>query len=115
MSQLTTKLQNVINAIESNHVQTVTAEFEYEADGFRYYTVITSKGIVQHRYNVRIWNEFNGDTNEMERWGKCQCMAAAQSQMCRHLVKVAQVDSKRTGQPIHVENIANYRAYQNHK
>ncbi len=112
MSALTTKLQNVINAIESNHVQTVEVVYEYEMDEFRYYTAITRKGTTQHRYMVRVWNEFNGDTNEMERFGKCQCMAAAQNLMCRHLIKAAEVDAKRTGQKIYAENIAKYRAYQ---
>jgi hypothetical protein len=106
------KLKKVIEVLESNHVATVEASFEYEADNIRYYNVFTRKGFEVHRYRVRLQDWFNSDTNEMERRAKCSCKAGANDILCRHIIRAAQVDTETFGtHQLFVETIAGYRAH----
>jgi hypothetical protein len=111
MSETVEKLRKVVEAMKSNHVSSVEVGFEYEADNIRWYTAITHKGAEQHKYTVRVQDWFNDATNEMERIAKCNCAAGAKDVLCRHIVKVAEVDTERTGKPLFLDDLAKYNGH----
>ena len=108
------KLKKVLEAINSLHVSTVEVGFECEMDDIRYYTAVTYKSGEAHRYSVRVqdWTEENG---EKQTFGKCNCAAGAKNMVCRHLLKVAKIDSERFNRDLYVEEIAGYGAHRNYK
>lgn len=106
------KLKKVIEVLESNHVSSVDAHFEYEADGVRYYNVFTRKGLEVHRYRVRLQDWFNDGAGETERVFACNCRAGAKGVLCRHAIKAAQVDTETFGKhQLFVDTIASYSAH----
>lgn len=111
MSAKTEKLKRVIEAMQSNHVSSVEVGFECEMDNIRYYAAVTYKSGEAHRYTVRVQDWFNDATNEMERIAKCNCRAGSKDMLCRHLVKVAEIDTERTNRTLYPNDLANYRAH----
>lgn len=103
------KLKKVIEVLESNHVSSVDAHFEYEADGIRYYNVFTRKGFEVHRYRVRVQDCF--ESGEKQTWARCNCHAGSNDLTCRHILKVAQVDAEKFNRDMHLDTFANYRAH----
>lgn len=101
----------MVEVMQSNHVQSVEVGFEYEADDVRWYTAITRKGGEQHKYTVRVQDWFNDQTNEMERWCKCNCAAGSKGVVCRHVVRVAEVDTERTGKALFLDDLAGYNGH----
>lgn len=105
------KLRKVVEAMQSGHVQSVEVGFECEMDNIRYYTAVTNKSGELHRYSVRVQDWFNTDTGEMERYIKCNCAAGAKDMVCRHAMKVAEVDTNRTNRPLYLDDLAKYNGH----
>lgn len=112
-AQLETYGYTVLNKAElaktilmSAHVNSVEASFEYEADGTRYYTAITSRGAEHHKYAVRLWNDADG-----ARFGHCVCSAGSKGQTCRHILKAAELDSEMFNIPMFTDTVVKYRAW----
>lgn len=107
------KLKKVIEVLSSNHVSSVDAHFEYEADGVRYYNVFTRKGSEVHTYRVRLQDWFDDELNETERVFACNCRAGAKGVLCRHAIKAAQVDTETFGKhQLFIDTISEYKAHQ---
>jgi hypothetical protein len=107
------KLKKVREAINSHHVSTVEVGFEYEMDDIRYYTAVTYKNGEAHRYSVRVQDVF--EAGEKQTFGKCSCAAGSKNMVCRHLLKVAKIDSEKFNRDLYVEGIANYNAHRNYR
>lgn len=107
------KLQKVIDAMNSRHVRAVEVSFEYEAQNIRYYSAITAKDGVQHKYTVRVqdWQE-NGET---QRFAACNCRAGSKGMICRHIVRVAEIDTERTGRALYLDDLAEYKAWKQYE
>lgn len=108
-------LKKVVEILESNHVSLVEVAYEYRDGNLRFYTAITRNGFELHRYRVTVQDWFNPDTSQTERWMKCSCHAAANKMKCRHIIRVAQVDSDLTGTMLYLDGIAQYRAHQRYQ
>lgn len=111
----TEKIAKAIEAIRSAHVQSVIAAYEYSADEFRFYTCITRYGDVQHKYKVTVQDWFNSETGEMETRAKCQCHAGSKEMLCRHILKVAELDAQMMGREVYPDEICSYKAYQHYQ
>lgn len=102
-------LKKAVEVLTSSHVSSVEVGFEYETDNARYYTAITRKGLEMHRYKVKV-HFIDG-----ERYVKCQCHAGAAGMMCRHIIKVAQVDSDTFGIALYTPTLDQYKAYTHYR
>lgn len=111
MSHTIEQLKKVVAVLESRHVSTVEISFDDESNGIRFYTAITHIGFEQHKYSVKMQDWFNGDTNETERYFSCSCRAGERKMLCRHALRVAQVEADNLGKPLYVPTIAEYRAH----
>lgn len=111
MSNATTieKLKKVMEAINSHHVATVEAGYEYEMDNIRYYTAVTYKNGEAHRYRVRVQDRF--EAGEKQTFASCNCRAGAKDMVCRHILKVAKIDAEKFNRELHLDTLANYQAY----
>jgi len=111
MTNTIEQLKKVVAVLESRHVSQVEVSFTDESNGIRYYTAITHIGFEQHKYAVRMQDWFNGETNEMERYFACDCRAGERKMLCRHALKVAQVEADNLGKPLYVPTVAAYNAH----
>ena len=111
MSATIDKLKKVIEAMQSAHVQSVEAGFEYEMDNIRYYSAVTYKSGEAHRYRVRVQDWYDESANEMQRIIKCNCQAGSKDMVCRHAVKVAEIDTAMTGSALYLDDLAEYKAH----
>lgn len=99
--------RQVEQVLSSSHVSSVKVAFEYEANGVRYYTAISTRNKVeQHRYTVKFAEDADGD-----RYGHCNCAASAKDMLCRHILKAAALDTELYGKPIYAETVVRYRAH----
>jgi hypothetical protein len=103
------KLKKAVEVLTSNHVASVEVGFECEMDDIRFYTAVTYKNGEAHRYQVRVQDLF--ENGERQTWAKCNCHAGANNMVCRHVLKVAEVDADRCNRDLHLDTFVNYKAY----
>ena len=109
MSATIEKLQKTIEVLSSSHVSSVAVSYDYESDSIRYYTAITQRHGAAHRYTVRVQDWF--EDGEKQVWAKCSCQAAAKNLACRHVLRVAEIDSNRFDRDLYLETFTNYKAH----
>jgi hypothetical protein len=107
MQSTVEKLRRAVEILQSAKVASVQVIFDYITDeGVRHYTVKTSNGLSIHTY--RLWVSEN---SEGDRFLRCNCAAAANKMLCRHAIKVAEVDSNKYGIPLFYEGVAEYQSH----
>lgn len=103
------KLLKAREVLASSHVSSVEVGFEYEMDNIRYYSVVTYKNGEAHRYQVRVQDWY--ENGEKQTVAGCNCKASAKDMVCRHILKVAQVDAQMCNRDMHLDTFQNYSAH----
>jgi hypothetical protein len=102
-------LKKAIEVLESPHIREVKVTYRGMFDDVRYYDAETHNG--QHKYQVKVQDWFCDESNEMQRWARCNCSAGAKDMACRHVLKVAEVDSEMLKKDLFLETFASYKAH----
>ena len=96
--------------LDSRHVRAVEVGFEdeYSKDDsiVRVYSAVTRDVGIPHLYRVIV--EQYRDNGETIVTARCNCRAV---RVCRHIVRVAEVDSEREHRPINPLDLSTYKAH----
>jgi hypothetical protein len=104
------QLKHTIEVMESIHVQSVEVAMEEETESMRVYSAITRQCNQPHRYTVRVIDAYD-EILGFYREPKCTCVAASLGKKCRHILKVLEVDSDKTGRALSYGYIGDYSAH----
>ncbi len=103
------RLKKAVEVLQSKHVSEVAVTYEYEQDNIRFYTAVTTRSGVNHIYTVRVQDWF--EDGEKQVWAKCSCKASGQNLVCRHILKVAAMDTELCSRDLHLDTFCNYKAH----
>lgn len=69
----------------------------------------------QHRYRVRATAKFNASTGEAELEIKCSCRANEFGSICRHILRVAEVEAEEFNRGLNLDVFSGYKAHERYQ